>query len=421
MRNTVKRFSWTVVLVLSLAGLLISGYLTQRNYALTEGVLLTPSFCAVNETIDCDRVSLSQYAVVFGYPLSSLGSAFYSVILWLAIALGFLKTYLSPEIRREVVNWIVALTLVALVVDVYLLGALIFDLKTMCLMCVATYLINASIFLLAWKGMRDDLAPATEKRAIIFWTGIMVAMAINVPLIKYWKSDATELALAAGPKQSIATTTGDENPQLDRAQLKERLLQALREQPELAHNSELHEGPSKGSSTAEYSITVFSDFECPYCRKAAELTSTLLLSEYRDLVRVVFKHYPLSSVCNPHVPSDMHKKACLFAAAANCANQGDMRKFWSMHDLIFEKGSALDEEDLVAEAGLMGLDEEEFAECLTSSAVRDQIARDVNLGHSIGVEAIPTVFINNRRLPDYRLLGPDYFGLLVEVLTELDE
>ncbi|MDH3644996.1 MAG: vitamin K epoxide reductase family protein, partial [Gammaproteobacteria bacterium] len=131
-----------LIIVLSLAGLLISGYLTQRHYALSEGVSLAPSFCTVNATIDCDRVLLSQYAVVFGYPLSSIGFAFYLVILWLAVAVGFLDSQLSLEIRREAVSWIVALTLLALVIDVYLLGVLIFALGAVCLMCVATYLIN---------------------------------------------------------------------------------------------------------------------------------------------------------------------------------------------------------------------------------------------------------------------------------------
>jgi len=237
---------------------------------------------------------------------------------------------------------------------------------------------------------------------------------INVPLIKYWQTDAAELVRAAEPRQTTAGPPRDE-----RAQLKESLLLALRSQPELPYDPRLYEGSSKGSTTGKYAIALFGDFECPHCRQAAEVTSTLL-SQYGDRVRVVFKHYPLSSACNPHVPSDMHKKACLFAAAANCANQGGLRKFWSMHDLIFEKGSALDQEALIAEAKLMGLDEEEFAECLNSPAVEEQIARDVNLGNSIGVESIPTAIINNRRLPDYRLLGPDYFALLIEVLTELD-
>lgn len=420
LKGTVKRFSCTVILVLTLAGLLVSGYLTLRHYAFTGGISLTPGFCAVSEALDCDRVSLSRYAVVLGFPLSSLGLAFYLVILSLAVAAGFLRNRLSIETRREAVHWIVALTLVALFVDVSLLGILIFDLKTICLMCVSTYMINASILLLAWKGLPDALAPAPERRSILLWAGLMLIVLINVPLVRTWKGNAANLALAGEAEPTSVISLGDGNPQLDRAQLKERLIRALREQPEQGLESDLYEGPSKGPADATYNIAIFGDFECPYCRNAAELTRTLL-SEHGDLVRVVFKHFPLNHDCNPHVPSNMHKKACLFAAAATSAGQGDRRKFWAMHDLIFEKGSALDEEALVAEAAAMGLDETEFAERLTSPEVRDQIARDVSLGHSLGVNAIPVVFVNNRRLPDYRLLEPGYFDLLVEVLAGFPE
>ena len=37
------------------------------------------------------------------------------------------------------------------------------------------------------------------------------------------------------------------------------------------------------------------------------------------------------------------------------------------------------------------------------------------------MRAIPAVFVNHRRIPDYRLLHPELFGLLEEVLGELEE
>ncbi|HXG65130.1 MAG TPA: thioredoxin domain-containing protein, partial [Blastocatellia bacterium] len=51
-------------------------------------------------------------------------------------------------------------------------------------------------------------------------------------------------------------------------------------------------GPWLGSRNAPVSIIEFSDFQCPYCKKAND-TLKQVLQSYGDSVKVVYKHLPL--------------------------------------------------------------------------------------------------------------------------------
>ena len=54
-----------------------------------------------------------------------------------------------------------------------------------------------------------------------------------------------------------------------------------------------NKGASKGSDLAPVTIVEFSDFECPFCRKFADLMKQVLPAE-KDRVGIVFHHMPLS-------------------------------------------------------------------------------------------------------------------------------
>jgi protein-disulfide isomerase len=130
-------------------------------------------------------------------------------------------------------------------------------------------------------------------------------------------------------------------------------------------------------------VVLFSDFECPYCKKI-EPTLDALEKEYPGKVRVVWKNFPL----------DMHPSARLAAAAALAAHtQG---KFWAMHDRLLENQEALDRPTLEGHARRLGLDPARFQAALDSKAA--EVEADVKQGTSLGVTGTPTVFVNGRRV-----------------------
>jgi len=59
-------------------------------------------------------------------------------------------------------------------------------------------------------------------------------------------------------------------------------------------------GPSRGPDDAVVTIVEFSDFQCPFCRRALP-TLQQVLERYPDDVRLVYRHFPLDSI-HPRAP-----------------------------------------------------------------------------------------------------------------------
>ncbi len=144
--------------------------------------------------------------------------------------------------------------------------------------------------------------------------------------------------------------------------------------------------PLRGPRDAAVTIVVFSDFQCPFCSKAAEQLDRVARA-YPDHVEMVFKHYPLGS----------HNVAEQAARAAFAAHR--QGKFWEMHDTLFSAhGSPLTLERMETMAVGLGLDLDEFIEDMGSTAATAALEADHRLGEELGVDGTPFVFVNGRPL-----------------------
>ena len=117
-----------------------------------------------------------------------------------------------------------------------------------------------------------------------------------------------------------------------------------------------------------------------------------LLEEYPEDLRVVYRHFPLTSI---------HDKAALSAQAAEAA--GLQGKFWEMHDLLFEKRDqwvemeVADFEKWLGErAAELDLDGEKFAQDLKSQAIVDLIQSTWDHNSAIGMPGTPFLVINGQ-------------------------
>ena len=68
-----------------------------------------------------------------------------------------------------------------------------------------------------------------------------------------------------------------------------------------------------------------------------------------------------------------------------------------MHDLLFENQSALEDDDLAAYAGELGLDATRLTREVASTAYARRIREDFRDGVRAGVNGTPTLFINGER------------------------
>lgn len=148
----------------------------------------------------------------------------------------------------------------------------------------------------------------------------------------------------------------------------------------------------KGPEDAPVTITVFDDFQCPYCARLVPVLEKVM-QQYPTQVRIVFKHFPLS----------MHKFARQAAVASIAArNQG---KFWQFHDELFANYNQLNEEKIRELAENTGLDMARFDQDIKNPAFLQEVNSDMQLGSKSGVRGTPAVFINGVQQRDRSING----------------
>jgi protein-disulfide isomerase len=156
--------------------------------------------------------------------------------------------------------------------------------------------------------------------------------------------------------------------------------------------------PTLGPEDAPVTIVEFTDFQCPFCRRA-EPTIKELRAKYGDKVRLVHRDFPLS----------FHRQALKAAVAAHCA--GDQGRFWQYHDALFAEQSKLSDNEFKNIAKKLNLDMPKFQNCLDKDEHVDQIKRDLEAGEALGVDGTPAFFINGVSLVGAQ--PPDKFEALI--------
>ncbi|MHB8482882.1 MAG: DsbA family protein [Nitrospiria bacterium] len=166
--------------------------------------------------------------------------------------------------------------------------------------------------------------------------------------------------------------------------------------------------PYKGNPGSKVIVSEFSDFQCPACR-GAEPNLKQLLTEYPK-IKFVFYNYPLTQ---------NHPWAMLAAEAAQCANDQD--KFWSYHDLLYDRQEIWAKDSVAVNvfksyAVELGLNAETFNACLDQGKKRSVINEDLDKGDALQIQSTPTIFINKQRI----IGGNSMFELRQAVESELN-
>jgi protein-disulfide isomerase len=159
---------------------------------------------------------------------------------------------------------------------------------------------------------------------------------------------------------------------------------------------ELANGATLGKADAKVTLTVFEDFQCPFCLHYTATQEGALIEEYvkTGKVKLEFKNFPI-----------LGQESVQAAVAAQCAaNQG---RFWEMHRKLFlveaEAGQLANEkvdagrfshENLKAYAIEVGLDGATFDSCYRSSEAAEAVAADARQGRSLGIRGTPSFLIN---------------------------
>jgi len=152
-----------------------------------------------------------------------------------------------------------------------------------------------------------------------------------------------------------------------------------------------------GPEAAAVRVVVFTDYQCPDCRRVeAEIEG---MAAVDDRLAVSVKQFPLSDDCNPQAPGKLHANACWAARAAEAAGiVGGPEAFWRMHRWLFAREGAFTEPELLAALPAMGLDAKAFVPVLEGPEVNRRIEADVKEGVTLGIGQTPMIFVNGVEL-----------------------
>lgn len=343
-----------VALLLGLAGLVVAVLLVRLHGQAHAGLT---SFCAIDETVNCDKVALSPYSVVLRLPVALWGALGYAAMITLA-AWGLFGP--RPHARWPVgLLWLTALAAVlASVALAYVSKVLI---GAWCLLCIGSWSTSAGLFGAAWAATRPEgplaavgadlraLAGMPRRTAAVAAVAVAAVTALAALFPTYWVKPPP-------PPPPAAAATPPAPP--------------------------AWQGPT--------TLTIFSDYECPFCARAhAELKPQLAR---RPDITVVKRHFPLDMDCNPLLKRPMHESACRWAKAAICAEaQGELD---AMDDALFE--NQRDKVDVDVLAKRLGLDVVKFRSCMTSPEAAARLQGDILMARQLGANATPGYLVRGK-------------------------
>lgn len=319
-----------------------------------------------------------------GTPWAAFGAGYFAFV-------GLWYLFVGPPTRSRW-GWhalIAVVVAVGLWCSSYLMQVMAYELKRWCAGCLAVHGLNAALGLVTlaafpWRAGARGAAPhPTLPLALATLLLGLLSIQTHVLSASAAMLSRAQAALEAAYSRII------EDP--DFALWK--YSQATPVEVPLS-GDEAWLGPIDAPNTA----VAFVDFQCPRCRQACELLSELAAEPQRRL-RVAFKHFPLDLRCNPAIQTVAHPAACRAALALEAAGLvGGPAARDAMRRRMYERQAELERDPYATWAAELGLDKAAFEQALQSPEPAARITRDVQLGRDLGVESVPTVFLNGRRL-----------------------
>ncbi|MBI4083555.1 MAG: DsbA family protein [Candidatus Lambdaproteobacteria bacterium] len=148
--------------------------------------------------------------------------------------------------------------------------------------------------------------------------------------------------------------------------------------------------PVRGPTEAIATLVEFGDYQSDYSMRAQAVVARLL-TDFPTQLKVVYKHYPLTTL------HPLANEAALTALAA-----GKQGLFWEMHDLLYRNTRQLSSSLMLALARQAGLNLQQYESDRNSLWALERLADDEKAGARAAVKGVPAFFLNGRPLPTWR-------------------
>ena len=378
--------------ILALIGLALAIKLSFIYYNANYNKYALSSFCSINDFIDCDGVAKTIYSQFLGIPLSYWGIFLYLTVLFLTFVdklknikfLKFLEVFKSPY------SYITFLGVVSFLCSMVLAGISLHLIKKICILCFITYFLDLLIALLASESSIKNIFVSFRTTFFDFIDGVK----------KYTKTFIV-LVIAAAAFLSYSGITLNFVPNV-------KTTKSLMKYRKIKYNPYRVSGNVLGNPDGNVIIELYSDYVCPLCY----INNIMLhqaVKEYKN-IKIIHHNYPFDKECNPYLTFNVHPKACFMSRVAVAAkNQGN---YWEMSSLLYEnQPQSLDE--AVKLADKLNFDKKKFLDDIDSKATADIIAKEINEGQNLDIDATPTMIINGDKI-----VGVKPYYKLQEILEE---
>ena len=369
---------WLVLL--ALIGLGLSIKLTIIYYMVNFVPNAMPSFCAINDVIDCDAVAGTKYAQILGVPTACFGLFLYSFVFGMCFVdklqnikgLGFLKVF------KDKFSYIFTIYCLSFTVSMYLMAVQFIDIKKFCLLCFITYFVDFVSLFIA-KDYKKPLLYEIKTSVKDFFD----AMKIKGYVIALILMIIGASGVFAYTKTSYIFTPGMKN--YDAIMY----FQKMKGNPFKIHGNVL------GNPDGEVVVYEFSDFECPWCKIMNRMLQKAA-TEY-DNVYVVHYNFPLDMKCNPALKRPFHNNSCTYAGFAIAAKK--QNKYWEMVNMLFDKQPKSNQE-LFKQAEKLKIDSVELANEYIKNSTSQELQNEIMEGLKKEINSTPSIFINGKKYED---------------------
>lgn len=371
--------------ILSILGLICTIKLAIIYFQSNYNPYSTPSFCAINDFVDCDSVATTTKSVFLGIPLAYWGMFLYSFILMLLNVeklsckkgLGLLKVFKNP------ISYISALGIISVILSVWLAITSFFIIHKLCLLCFVTYFINFGIMIVATK---EGLKKSLKESFVDFIDGVKnytLPFIVAIILAGLFLSYTTFAMPFASRRLSI------------------KHFMTMKTNPYKAKGNLL------GNKNGKIRLDVYTDFVCPHCF-FYNIMMHKLVKDNKNIY-VVHHNFPLDTECNPYIDEQMHKGACRMAKYGIAGeNQG---KYWEMASALFET-QPKDDNEAIKLAKSLNLDINKFKSDIHSEMTAKRLRTEIDSAIANEIDGTPTFVVNGEH---YTGVKPYYeFKRIVE-------
>ena len=135
--------SHIIIIVIGIIGFVLSKHIRNKKKKSAD----QPFVCPLN--FDCHTVVTSKYSKFLGVPLDIWGMLYYGFIV-----ASYVSFFIKPELRADMfIYFVMAISLVAFIISLYLTFVQAFRLKEWCSWCLFSASLCTLIFVIASLGV----------------------------------------------------------------------------------------------------------------------------------------------------------------------------------------------------------------------------------------------------------------------------